>query len=864
MAVRIPIVTVFDSKGLKQAQYALNKVSGNFRAIGRNFAVAGAVVGGFASVSIKAFADFDAALTKSTAIMGNVSNEMRTKMSDTARDVAKATTFSAEQAAEAYFFLASAGLDAESSIAALPQVARFAQAGMFDMALATDLLTDAQSALGMVIKGDSLANLEEMTRLSDVLVKANTLANASVQQFSEALTTKAGAALKAVNKDVTEGVAVLAALADQGIKGANAGTQLSIVMRDLTTKAIKNKQAFEQAGISVFDAAGNMNNLGDIISDLEGALAGMSNETQKATLLQLGFSDKSLASLTALLGTSDAIKTYEASLRSASGFTDDVAGKQLDTFNAQLQLLKSAFVDVGISVGQQLEPALRNLIPKLQAALPLLGEKLVAAVSAVDWEGFITSVANAIVFIVEHAETIGKLVAALFILNTTYNVVRAATGLFQAAAFILGNTFVVTAGKITLATGAVKLFRTALITTGIGALVVGLGFIIEAIINTNNAAKDGKPVVDNYGGAIRKTGADAEWAAGKYGIATDAVKKFNSAASSMAANAFRDSRQPGYMGSVPGFGGAAPDPFSSGFQNGSSLLLGGGGSTASTVRQVTSALAPVNLALNLGIKKAEQASALSAKGFSEAYINNLFSSASTPIKAAKEAVKKATANTKFVTNQNKKAASTLQAITAQREADTQAQAAIDLAAEQARAEAARREAEALEERRRVLANFNSSIISIFASIKETILNSFSLPELGGSTDSIIRNMDKLLARVKSFSSNITKLSDMGLDPKLLQQVINAGPIAGAKLAANLVSGGVAGLTAINRGYSELGGLAEQIGTTGTQAAFRSEAQQQIYNVTINGGLDSGASIGKAVVDAIKAYERTSGVVFQGA
>jgi hypothetical protein len=125
-------------------------------------------------------------------------------------------------------------------------------------------------------------------------------------------------------------------------------------------------------------------------------------------------------------------------------------------------------------------------------------------------------------------------------------------------------------------------------------------------------------------------------------------------------------------------------------------------------------------------------------------------------------------------------------------------------------------------------------------------------------------MDKLLARVKAFSSNITKLSSMGLDPKLLQQVINAGPIAGAKLAANLVSGGIAGLNTINAGYAELGNVAGEIGMTGTQSLFNTAAQQAVYNVTVNGGLDSGATIGKAVVDAIRAYERTSGPVFQGA
>ena len=50
-----------------------------------------------------------------------------------------------------------------------------------------------------------------MTKVSDVLVKANTLANASVLQFAESLTNKAAAALVNVNKSMEEGVAVLAA-----------------------------------------------------------------------------------------------------------------------------------------------------------------------------------------------------------------------------------------------------------------------------------------------------------------------------------------------------------------------------------------------------------------------------------------------------------------------------------------------------------------------------------------------------------------------------------------------------------------------------------------------------------------------------
>jgi hypothetical protein len=105
---------------------------------------------------------------------------------------------------------------------------------------------------------------------------------------------------------------------------------------------------------------------------------------------------------------------------------------------------------------------------------------------------------------------------------------------------------------------------------------------------------------------------------------------------------------------------------------------------------------------------------------------------------------------------------------------------------------------------------------------------------------------------------------MGLNPTLLAQVIQAGPVAGARLAANLVAGGAEGLARINTGFGEIQTLGSDIGMTGTQAQFGTPKQQQIINVNINGGLDSAASIGKAVVDAVRAYERTSGAVWQGA
>lgn len=328
-----------------------------------------AIVG---AAAIKFGADFDDAMKKSIAIMGDLSVAMEKKMATAARNVAKVSTFTAKQAAEAYFFLASAGMNAVEAIAALPRVAKFAQAGAFDLALATDLLTDAQSALGLVTD-DAAQNLENMTRVGDVLVKANTLANASVQQFSEALTNKAGAALRMVNKEVEEGVAVLAVYADQGLKGAAAGDALNIVMRDLQKASINNRAAFEEAGVAVFDATGNMRHMGDIIGDLEDHFEGLTDEQARTDLAILGFTDKSISATLALLGTSDAIKEYEDGLLDAGGITNEVAEKQLKSFINQLKLLRNKLVDVGLTLWEAILPTLTDyLIPALEKTIKLV------------------------------------------------------------------------------------------------------------------------------------------------------------------------------------------------------------------------------------------------------------------------------------------------------------------------------------------------------------------------------------------------------------------------------------------------------------------------------------------------------------
>ena len=330
-------------------------------AVGRDLTLTlTAPIVGLGTAAVAAFASFDQAMTESLSIMGKQGQELRAEMEETAKAVALNVTASSDEAAKAYFYLASAGLDAAQSIKALPAVAEFAMAGAFDMARATDLLTDAQSALGRT-SADTNENLENMTEISDVLVRANTLANASVEQFSEALTNKAGAALRLLNKDVEEGVAVLAAFADQGVKGTEAGERLNIVLRDMQNANLKAREEWDQLGISVYDSDGKMRNIADIIGGLTGALSGMSDEQVRTTLTQLKFQDRSVAAIMTLLGLEDKIRGYEGALRDAGGATKDVADLQRTSFTFAMKRVKEQTKQAAIALGGALAPTLLEL-----------------------------------------------------------------------------------------------------------------------------------------------------------------------------------------------------------------------------------------------------------------------------------------------------------------------------------------------------------------------------------------------------------------------------------------------------------------------------------------------------------------------
>ena len=748
MAVKIPIVTVFDSKGLRQAQFQLNKVSGNISNLSRNFAIAGAAFGGIAiglGKSVKVASDLSESINAVNVAFGSSAKGIL--------DFGKtaATT------------LGVSSLD-------------FNNAAVRFSAFADRIVGKGGDASGFV---------------ADISTRAADFASV-------------------FNIEVAEALGVF----QSGLAG--------------------EAEPLKRFGINLLDsevkAFAMANGIGEVGRQL--------TETEKVQA------------------------RYGLLMEATAKTQGDFANTSSGLANAS-RILRAQIVGLQGDIGDALLPAIEQLMPVVQELTIEFGDKLKTAVSSVDWASLLKSVADLLILFVTHIETIIKVISTLYLLNTAYNIIKVTAGLVNVATTILGNTFTITAGKIGLATGAVKLFRTALITTGIGALVVALGYVIAAIIDTNNAAEEGKPYVDNYGGAIRKSGTAAEWAAGKYGVAAEAVKTFNRATletpTSVPFLGTGFSGLAALRGGGIDFGNISPDPDPS----------PGPGAGASSAAAPRTTFAQV---LSKSVLEQNRTNKLLATGLSEGAAQVALSTVANKTQFQKllKNLSKPGGAPKRQAQFERTAAgiAELNQIQAGIDAQNEANAAADRAAAQ-EAERQRQaiiaaEKAAAEERARIYKAFADSVTNTFANIKDVIVGAFSLPQLGGSTDSIIRNMDKLLSRVKSFSQNITKLSSMGLNPSLLAQVIQAGPVQGARLAASLVAGGADALARINTGFGDIQSLGSEIGLTGTQSRFGTPTQQEIYNITVNGGLDSSASIGKAVVDAIKAYERTSGVVFQGA
>lgn len=313
----------------------------------------------FAKSSVDAGMEFDKSMSQVAATLGMTVDEIG-DLRDFAQEMGRTTAFSAIQAADALNYMALAGYDSQTSIAMLPNVLNLAAAGGMDLARASDMITDSQSALGL--------SLDETSALVDKMAKASSKSNTSVMQLGDAILTVGGTA-KVLSGGTTELATALGILADNGVKGSEGGTALRNIILSLTAPTKEAAKTLNNLGVAVFDASGNMRSFNDVFGDLNRSLAILTQEERMNALSDI-FNNRDLKSAEALLTNAGARwKELSGYIDEAQGAAEKMANTQLDNLVGDVTLLKSAAEGAQIAFSDGVTPALRKVIEMITKAL---------------------------------------------------------------------------------------------------------------------------------------------------------------------------------------------------------------------------------------------------------------------------------------------------------------------------------------------------------------------------------------------------------------------------------------------------------------------------------------------------------------
>ncbi len=348
---------------MQEAGKKMQEVGDGISSAGKKLMPATTAIAGIGVASIKTAADFESSMSQVAATMGMTSQEIENgskdyeKLEKAARDMGSATQYSASEAAEALNYLALAGYDVDRSVETLPIVLNLAAAGGIDLASASDMVTDAMSALG-----DTAGTAENFV---DKMAKTSQKSNTSIAQLGEAILTVGGTA-KTLAGGTTELNTALGILADNGIKGAEGGTALRNMILSLSAPTDTAAEKMEELGLKVFDANGNMRPMNDIFNDLNATLSTMSQGEQTQVLNEI-FNKTDLKSVNALLANSgDRFNELSGYLGDCDGAAATMADTMNNNLNGQITQLKSAVSEAAISIGQTLMPMIKDVVAKVQ------------------------------------------------------------------------------------------------------------------------------------------------------------------------------------------------------------------------------------------------------------------------------------------------------------------------------------------------------------------------------------------------------------------------------------------------------------------------------------------------------------------
>lgn len=321
----------------------------------------------FTTDVIKTGTEFDAGISKVGAISGASAEDME-KLREKAKEMGAATKFTAAESAEALEYMAMAGWKTEDMLSGINGIMDLAAASGEDLGTTSDIVTDALTAFGLTAADSG--------HFADVLAAASSNANTNVSMMGETFKYVAPVA-GTLNYSIEDMAEAIGLMANSGIKSSQAGTALRTIITRLSTDAGSSSKSLgalgtlvEKLGVEFYDTNGKARDFGDVIAETREAWQGLTDEEQTTYGKKIA-GEEAIASWLSLMNAAPAdVEKLSAAIKNCDGAASDMSSTMQDNLQGDFILLDSAVDGMKISLADELEPEMRDIVQYITKKMP--------------------------------------------------------------------------------------------------------------------------------------------------------------------------------------------------------------------------------------------------------------------------------------------------------------------------------------------------------------------------------------------------------------------------------------------------------------------------------------------------------------
>ncbi len=302
-----------------------------------------AAIAVYVKKSVSDYAAFEQSLANVQSVARASAEDMKL-LEEAASEAGQTTKFTGTQAADAMYYLASAGFTARQSMEALDGVLALASATGADLAFTSETVASAISQFGLEAK--------DAQKVANVFAAGIAASQASIDKLAVSMR-YVGPVAAAFNYSIESVTGTLAILYNAGFEASQAGTALRGVLGDLSNAASPAIDKLTALGIAFEDVNPAANSLSEVI-------AALNPIAENGGKIMEVFGDRAGPAMIKLLQAgAGEIEKYTERVTGTSQATE-AAAIQNDTLQFALARLSKGFGLIGKSITEEFAPSLKN------------------------------------------------------------------------------------------------------------------------------------------------------------------------------------------------------------------------------------------------------------------------------------------------------------------------------------------------------------------------------------------------------------------------------------------------------------------------------------------------------------------------